>query len=178
MALACVRRADTFVARGLARPSLQFPARIDEIEELLTGNRIWKQRLVDVGTISADEALNWGFTGVMLRGSGVPWDLRRAQPYEIYPELDFEIPVGQSGDCYDRYLLRVEEMRQSTSIVVQCLNLLEPGPVRVDDKKVTPPSRNEMKGDMESLIHHFKLFSEGYSPVHAHRVPHPQCHAF
>jgi len=142
----------------------QFPARIDEIEELLTGNRIWKQRLVDVGTISAESALDWGFTGVMLRGSGVPWDLRRAQPYEIYPELEFEVPVGQSGDCYDRYLLRVEEMRVSTSIVVQCLNLLEPGPVRVDDKKVTPPSRAEMKGDMESLIHHFKLFSEGYSP--------------
>jgi len=143
----------------------QFPSRIDEIEELLTGNRIWKQRLVDVGTITAADALDWGFTGVMLRGSGVPWDLRRAQPYEIYPELDFEIPVGTSGDCYDRYLMRVEEMRQSTAIVVQCLNLLEPGPVRVDDKKVTPPSREEMKGDMESLIHHFKLFSEGYSPA-------------
>jgi len=143
----------------------QFPARVDEIEELLTGNRIWKQRLVDVGTISAKDALDWGFTGVMLRGSGVPFDLRRAQPYECYPELDFEIPVGMSGDCYDRYLMRVEEMRQSTAIVVQCLNMLEPGPVRVDDKKVTPPSRDEMKDDMESLIHHFKLFSEGYSPA-------------
>ena len=142
----------------------QFPARIDEIEELLTGSRVWKQRLVDVGVVSAEDALDMGVSGVMLRGSGVPWDLRRAQPYEIYPELDFEIPVGTSGDCYDRYLMRVEEMRQSTSIIVQCLNLLEPGPVRVDDRKVTPPSRHDMKGDMESLIHHFKLFTEGYSP--------------
>ena len=143
----------------------QFPSRIDEIEELLTGNRIWKQRLVDVGVVSAEDALSMGFSGVMLRGSGIPWDLRRAQPYEIYPELDFEIPVGTSGDCYDRYLMRIEEMRQSTNIVVQCLNLLEPGPVRVDDRKVTPPPREEMKGDMESLIHHFKYFSEGYSPA-------------
>ena len=143
----------------------QFPGRIDEIEELLTGNRIWKQRLVEVGEISADDALDYGFSGVMLRGSGVPFDLRRAQPYEIYPELDFDIPVGVKGDCYDRYLMRVEEMRQSVKIMVQCLNLLEPGPVRVDDKKVTPPSRDEMKDDMESLIHHFKLFTEGYSPA-------------
>jgi len=143
----------------------QFPARIDEIEELLTGNRIWKQRLVDVGVITAADALDLGFSGVMLRGSGVPWDLRRAQPYEIYPELDFEIPVGTRGDCYDRYLMRVEEMRQSTRLMVQCLNLLEPGPVRVDDRKVTPPPRADMKEDMESLIHHFKLFTEGYSPA-------------
>jgi len=143
----------------------QFPARVDELEELLTGNRIWKQRLVDVGTVSAKSALDWGFTGVMLRGSGVAWDLRKAQPYECYDELDFEVPVGTNGDCYDRYLMRVEEMRQSTHIIVQCLNMLEPGPVRVDDKKVTPPSRDEMKGDMESLIHHFKYFSEGFSPA-------------
>jgi len=145
--------------------AVQFPSRIDEIEELLTGNRIWKQRLVDVGVVSAEDALSMGFSGVMLRGSGVPWDLRRAQPYEIYPELDFEIPVGTTGDCYDRYLMRVEEMRQSTAIVVQCLNLLEPGPVRVDDRKVTPPPREDMKADMESLIHHFKYFSEGFSPA-------------
>jgi NADH dehydrogenase (ubiquinone) Fe-S protein 2 len=143
----------------------QFPGRVDEMEEMLTGNRIWKQRLVDIGVVTNDEALDWGFSGVMLRGSGVPWDLRKSQPYEIYRELDFDIPVGVHGDCYDRYLMRVEEMRQSTDIVVQCLNMLEPGPVRVDDKKVTPPSRDEMKGDMESLIHHFKLFSEGYSPA-------------
>ena len=142
-----------------------FPGRLDEIEELLTGNRIWKQRLVDVGVVTADEALDLGFSGVMLRGSGVPWDLRRAQPYEIYPELDFEVPVGTKGDCYDRYLMRLEEMRQSVRIVVQCLNLLEPGPYRVDDKKVTPPTREDMKEDMESLIHHFKLFTEGYSPA-------------
>jgi len=142
----------------------QFPGRLDEIEELLTGSRIWKQRLVDVGVVTADQALAYGFTGVMLRGSGVPYDLRRAQPYEIYPELDFEVPIGKHGDCYDRYLLRIEEMRQSVHIMVQCLNLLEPGPVRVDDRKVTPPPRSAMKDDMESLIHHFKLYTEGYSP--------------
>jgi len=143
----------------------QFPGRLDEIEELLTGNRIWKQRLVDVGVVTAKQALDYGFSGVMLRGSGVPFDLRRAQPYEIYPELDFEVPVGVHGDCYDRYLLRLEEMRQSVKIMVQCLNLLEPGPVRVDDRKVTPPPRQNMKEDMESLIHHFKLYSEGYAPA-------------
>mmetsp|Transcript_3971 Transcript_3971/g.12326 ORF Transcript_3971/g.12326 Transcript_3971/m.12326 type:complete len:409 (+) Transcript_3971:164-1390(+) len=142
----------------------QFPSRLDEMEELLTGSRIWKQRLVDIGTVTMDEALDWGFSGVMLRGSGVQWDLRRAQPYEIYPELDFEVPVGVNGDCYDRYLIRVEEMRQSTNIIVQCLNKLEPGLVKADDRKLTPPPRAEMKDDMESLIHHFKLYSEGYSP--------------
>jgi len=143
----------------------QFPGRIDEIEELLSGNRIWKQRLVDVGVVSAEEALDMGFSGVMLRGSGVPFDLRRAQPYEIYDELDFEVPIGDMGDCYDRYAMRVEEMRQSTAIIVQCLNMLEPGPVRVDDRKVTPPPRADMRDDMESLIHHFKLYTEGYSPA-------------
>lgn len=143
---------------------LQFPGRIDEIEELLTGSRIWKQRLVDIGTVTADQALEWGFSGVMLRGSGVPWDLRRAQPYEIYDELEFGIPIGKNGDSYDRYLCRLQEMRESTKIVVQCLNLLEPGPVRVDDRKVSPPARRAMKEDMESLIHHFKLFTEGYCP--------------
>ena len=142
----------------------QFPGRLDEIEELLTGSRIWKQRLVDVGTVTAEQALDYGFTGVMLRGSGIPYDLRRAQPYEIYPELEFDIPTGVNGDCYDRYLIRIEEMRQSVRIMVQCLNLLEPGPVRVDDRKVTPPPRSAMKDDMESLIHHFKLYTEGYSP--------------
>jgi len=142
----------------------QFPSRLDEMEELLTGSRIWKGRLVDIGTVTAQEALDWGFTGVMLRGSGVPWDLRRAQPYEIYPEVEFDVPVGTSGDCYDRYLIRVEEMRQSIRIMVQCLNLLEPGCIKADDRKLCPPSRAEMKDDMESLIHHFKLYSEGYSP--------------
>jgi len=142
----------------------QFPGRLDEIEELLTDNRIWKQRLVDIGNVSAEQALDFGFTGVMLRGSGIPYDLRRAQPYEIYDELEFDVPVGKHGDCYDRYLLRIEEMRQAVRIMVQCLNLLEPGPVRVDDRKVTPPPRSDMKADMESLIHHFKLYTEGYSP--------------
>jgi len=142
----------------------QFPGRIDEIEELLTDSRIWKQRLVDVGNVTADQALDYAFTGVMLRGSGIPYDLRRAQPYEIYDELEFDVPVGVHGDCYDRYLLRLDEMRQSVKLIVQCLNKLEPGPVRVDDRKVTPPPRADMKGDMESLIHHFKLYTEGYSP--------------
>jgi len=142
----------------------QFPARLDEVEELLTGSRIWKQRLVDIGYVSADEALDWGFTGVMLRGSGVPWDLRKSQPYEIYPELKFEIATGTKGDCFDRYLIRVEEMRQSTHMIVQCLNLLEPGLVKADDRKLSPPPRSEMKGDMESLIHHFKLYTEGVAP--------------
>jgi NADH dehydrogenase (ubiquinone) Fe-S protein 2 len=142
----------------------QFPDRLDEMEELLTGSRIWKLRLVDIGTISAADALSFGFTGVMLRGSGVNWDLRKAQPYEIYPELEFEPPIGRNGDCYDRYLLRLEEMRQSTSLIAQCLNKLEPGPIKVDDRKIAPPPRAEMKGDMESLIHHFKLYTEGVSP--------------
>jgi len=142
----------------------QFPARIDEIEEMLTGNRIWKQRLVDIGVVTADQALDFGFSGVMLRGSGIPWDLRVAQPYEIYPELEFGVPVGTAGDCYDRYICRVEEMRESVSIIVQCLNKLEPGMVRVDDRKLSPPPRAEMKEDMESLIHHFKLYTEGYAP--------------
>lgn len=142
----------------------QFPHRLDEMEELLTGSRIWKQRLVDIGYVSADQALDWGFSGVMLRGSGVPWDLRRAQPYEIYPELDFEVPVGTSGDCYDRYLIRVEEMRQSTQMIVQCLNKLEPGLIKIDDRKISPPPRQEMKDDMESLIHHFKMYTEGVCP--------------
>jgi len=119
---------------------------------------------VDIGTVTAQEALDWGFSGVMLRGSGVPWDLRRAQPYEIYEELDFGVPVGINGDSYDRYLCRLQEMRESTKIIVQCLNLLEPGPVRVDDRKISPPARRAMKEDMESLIHHFKLFTEGYTP--------------
>jgi NADH dehydrogenase (ubiquinone) Fe-S protein 2 len=142
----------------------QFPNRVDEMEEMLTGNRIWRQRLVDIGVVTHAEAMDWGFTGVMLRGSGVPWDLRKAQPYEVYDELKFEVPAGTQGDCYDRYLCRVEEMRQSTHMIVQCLNLLEPGMVRVDDRKITPPSRQQMKEDMESLIHHFKLYTEGVTP--------------
>ncbi len=142
----------------------RFPGCVDEYETLLTENRIWKQRLVGIGVVSPERAQELGFTGPMLRGSGVEWDLRRKQPYEVYDELEFDIPLGTNGDCYDRYLVRVEEMRQSTRIIKQCIDWLRknPGPVMVDDHKVAPPSREEMKDDMESLIHHFKLFTEGY----------------
>jgi NADH dehydrogenase (ubiquinone) Fe-S protein 2 len=139
----------------------QFANRLDEVEELLTDNRIWKQRLIDVGIVSAKDAMDWGFTGVLLRGSGVLWDLRKTQPYEVYDRMNFDIPVGTNGDCYDRYLVRVEEMRQSLSIVMQCLNDMPTGVVKVDDAKINPPSRAAMKQSMESLIHHFKLFTEG-----------------
>jgi NADH dehydrogenase (ubiquinone) Fe-S protein 2 len=142
--------------------STQFSNRLLEIEELLTTNRIWKQRLVDVGIVSLSDAKAWGFSGVMLRGSGLAWDLRRSQPYEIYDQLDFKIPIGTNGDCYDRYLIRVEEMRQSLEIILQCLNDLPTGSVRVDDQKIVPPSRAKMKHSMEALIHHFKLFTEGF----------------
>lgn len=142
--------------------SKQFVHRIDELEEMLTGNRIWKQRLVDVGVVSLDEALNWGFSGVMLRASGAYWDLRKTDPYDVYDRLDFKIPVGSNGDCYDRYLIRVEEMRQSLHLIQQCLNNMPTGLVKSDNKKLTPPSRALMKHSMESLIHHFKLFSEGF----------------
>ena len=143
----------------------RFPARVDEYETLLTDNRIWKQRTVNIGVVSPERALQLGFTGPMLRGSGVEWDLRKKQPYEVYADLDFDIPVGVTGDCYDRYLVRVEELRQSNRIIRQCVDWLRanPGPVMVDDHKLVPPSREEMKDDMEALIHHFKLFTEGYS---------------
>jgi NADH dehydrogenase (ubiquinone) Fe-S protein 2 len=137
-----------------------FPKRLDEIEEMLTGNRIWKQRLVDIGVVTADEALAWGFTGVMLRGSGVSWDLRKNEPYEVYERLDFDIPVGTNGDSYDRYMIRVAEMRESLRIIVQCLNNMPEGPIKVDDAKVVAPSRSDMKTSMEALIHHFKFFTE------------------
>jgi NADH dehydrogenase (ubiquinone) Fe-S protein 2 len=139
----------------------QFGTRLDEIEELLTDNRIWKQRLVDIGVVSFQDALNWGFSGVILRGSGVLWDRRKTQPYEVYEDLDFQIPVGTNGDCYDRYLIRVEEIRQSLNIINQCLSLIPEGEIKVDDKKVTPPSRLNLKNSIESLIHHFKYYSEG-----------------
>jgi NADH dehydrogenase (ubiquinone) Fe-S protein 2 len=139
----------------------QFASRIDELEELLTENRIWKQRLIDIGKLNYREALDLGVSGVMLRGSGIPWDLRKSEPYEIYEYLNFSIPTGVNGDCYDRYLVRVNEMRQSINIINQCLHNLPYGPVKIDDNKITPPSRKEMKSSMESLIHHFKLFSEG-----------------
>ncbi|MFZ5913306.1 MAG: NADH-quinone oxidoreductase subunit D [Pseudomonadota bacterium] len=139
-----------------------FPRVIDDIEGLLTDNRIFKQRNVNIGVVSLEDALAWGFTGVMLRGSGAAWDLRRAQPYECYSDLDFQIPVGKNGDCYDRYLCRVEEMRQSVKIMLQCLDKMPAGPVSVLDPKISPPKRGEMKQSMEALIHHFKLYTEGY----------------
>ena len=142
----------------------RFPGRVDEYETLLTDNRIWKQRTVDIGIVSPERALQLGFSGPMLRGSGIEWDLRKKQPYEVYDKLDFDIPVGVNGDCYDRYLVRVEEMRQSNDIVKQCVEWLRanPGPVELTDHKFVPPRREEMKEDMESLIHHFKLFTEGF----------------
>ena len=143
----------------------RFPAHIDEYETLLTDNRIWKQRTVNIGVVSPERAIELGFTGPMLRGSGIEWDIRRKEPYEIYNQLNFQIPIGLNGDCYDRYLVRVEEMRQSNLIIKQCIEWLRdnPGPVMVDDNKISPPKRSFMKHDMESLIYHFKLFSEGYS---------------
>ncbi len=142
----------------------RFPGYVDEYETLLTDNRIWKQRTVSIGVVSPERALALGFTGPMLRGSGVEWDLRKKQPYEVYDRVDFDIPVGVNGDCYDRYLVRIEEMRQSNRIIRQCIDWLRrnPGPVMIDNHKVTPPDRVAMKDDMEALIHHFKLFTEGY----------------
>jgi len=139
-----------------------FPKFVDDLESLLTTNRIWKQRTVDIGVIGPEDALAWGFSGPCLRASGVPWDLRRSQPYEMYDQVDFKVPVGRNGDCYDRYLVRVAEMRESAVIIEQCLARMKPGPVKVLDNKITPPSRGEMKRSMEALIHHFKLFTEGY----------------
>lgn len=144
--------------------SCQFLLRLSEIEELLTTNRIWKERLVDIGIVTYRQALEWGFSGVMLRGSGIAWDLRKNFPYDAYSKINFTIPVGTSGDCYDRYLLRVEEMRQSINIITQCLNTIPTGPIKSFNKKITSPSRIEMKNSMESLIHHFKFFSEGIKP--------------
>ena len=142
----------------------RFPTYVDEYETLLTDNRIWKQRLVGIGVVSPERAMAMGFTGPMLRGSGVEWDLRKKQPYEVYDLLDFDIVVGTNGDCYDRYLVRIEEMRQSNRIIKQCIEWLRnnPGPVMTDNKKIGPPSRVAMKSNMEELIHHFKLFSEGF----------------
>jgi len=143
----------------------RFPGYIDEYETLLTDNRIWKQRTVDIGIVSPERALQLGFTGPMLRGSGIEWDLRKKQPYEVYDKMDFDIPVGVTGDCYDRYLVRVAEMRESNKIIKQCVEWLKanPGSVMSDDNKVAPPSREDAKSNMEALIHHFKLFTEGYT---------------
>ena len=140
----------------------RFPKIIDDFETLLTDNRIFRQRTVDIGIVSQQDAMDWGFSGPMARGSGMAWDLRRAQPYEVYDELEFEIPIGKNGDCFDRYLVRMEEMRQSLRIVRQCIDNMPPGPVYCQNTKVTPPKRGEMKRSMEALIHHFKLYTEGY----------------
>jgi len=139
-----------------------FPKFIDDLETLLTSNRIWKQRTVDIGILSAEDALAWGFSGPCLRASGVPWDLRKSQPYDMYEQVEFKVPVARNGDCYDRYLIRVAEVRESVRIIQQCLAKMRPGPVKVQDNKITPPSREKMKRSMESLIHHFKLYTEGY----------------
>ena len=139
-----------------------FPKIIDDLENLLTDNRIFKQRNVNIGIVSKQDALDYSFSGVMLRGSGVSWDLRKSQPYECYNQLDFKIPVGKNGDCYDRYLCRIEEMRESVKIINQCLRLMPTGPIKTMDGKISPPTKEEIKNSMEALIHHFKLFTEGY----------------
>ncbi|XP_066595304.1 NADH-ubiquinone oxidoreductase 49 kDa subunit-like [Prorops nasuta] len=142
--------------------SENYPRVLSDVEEMLTDTPIWKHRLIDIGKVSADAALDLGFSGVMLRGSGIKWDLRKVEPYDAYDLVDFDIPIGMNGDCYDRYLLRLEEMRQSLKIIIQCLNQMPHGEVRIDDAKICPPSRRDMKTSMEALIHHFKLFSQGF----------------
>jgi NADH-quinone oxidoreductase subunit D len=139
-----------------------FPKVLDDIERLLNENRIFRQRTVDIGVVTADEAIDLGFTGPMLRASGVPWDLRKSQPYEIYDLMDFDVPVGRHGDCYDRYLVRMAEMRESLKIMAQCLDQMPPGPIKINDYKIVPPPRLELKRSMEALIHHFKLYTEGF----------------
>jgi len=150
------------LAEDIAKFCRGFPKIIDDIENLLTDNRIFKQRNVNIGIVSKQDALDYSFSGVMLRGSGVAWDLRKSQPYECYNEFDFKIPIGKNGDCYDRYLCRIEEMRESIKIINQCLDSMPSGPVKSTDGKITPPSKKEIKNSMEALIHHFKLFTEGY----------------
>ena len=150
------------LADEIAEWARTFPKFIDELEQLLTSNRIWKQRTVDIGIMTPEDAMAWGFTGPCIRASGVPWDLRKSQPYDMYDQVDFDIPVARNGDCYDRYLVRMAEMRQSTCIVQQCLEKMQPGDVKIQDRKFTAPRRQEMKRSMEALIHHFKLYTEGY----------------
>ncbi|MEM7617289.1 MAG: NADH-quinone oxidoreductase subunit D, partial [Pseudomonadota bacterium] len=140
----------------------EFPAKLDDVDELLTNNRIFRQRLVDIGIVSKEDAIAWSFSGAMLRGSGVKWDLRKNQPYDVYSELDFDIVVGKNGDCFDRYLIRMEEMRQSLKIIKQCVANMPGGPVKTADPKISPPKRSDMKESMEALINHFKLYTEGY----------------
>jgi len=142
---------------------VKFPKALADVETLLNDNRIWKQRLVGIGVVSQKQAMDWGFSGPMLRGSGIAWDLRKSNPYDVYSEMEFEIPVGKDGDCYDRYLVRVEEMYQSLRIVQQCIDKMTAGPIKTSDRKVAPPARAEMKESMEALIHHFKLYTEGYN---------------
>uniref|UniRef100_A0A2K5KFC7 NADH dehydrogenase [ubiquinone] iron-sulfur protein 2, mitochondrial n=1 Tax=Colobus angolensis palliatus TaxID=336983 RepID=A0A2K5KFC7_COLAP len=142
--------------------SKNFSLWLDELEEMLTNNRIWRNQTIDIGVVTAEAALNYGFSGVMLRGSGIQWDLWTTQPFNVYNQVDFDVPVGSRGDCYDRCLCQVEEMRQSLRIIAQCLNKMPPGEIKVDDAKVSPPKRAEMKTSMESLIHHFRLYTEGY----------------
>lgn len=141
----------------------QFSLRLDEMEEMLTSNRIWKERLVNIGVVSCKKAIEWGFSGVMLRGSGIPWDLRKSNPYEVYNELNFVIPTGASGDCYDRYLIRMQEMRESINIIYQCMNLLPEGVIKSINNKAVAPSRSEIKSSMEAIIHHFKFYTEGFT---------------
>lgn len=140
----------------------QYASRIDEVEECISGNRIWKDRSVNIGKVTAQEALDWSFSGVLLRSTGIPWDIRKVAPYDAYGEVEFDVPVGTNGDNYDRYMMRVEEMRQSLRIIHQCLNQMPQGPFKTDDLKISPPSRTHMKENMEALIHHFKLYSEGF----------------
>ena len=154
---------DDKLLEDISKFFIDFPKKIADVETLLDENRIFKQRLVDIGKVSKEEALDWGFSGPMLRASGIAWDLRKSQPYEIYDELDFQIPIGKNGDCYDRYLVRMEEMRESIKIINQCIQKMPKGEIHTGDKKIAPPSRKDMKGSMEALIHHFKLFTEGYS---------------
>uniref|UniRef100_A0A109RUH2 NADH dehydrogenase [ubiquinone] iron-sulfur protein 2 n=1 Tax=Euphorbia marginata TaxID=28955 RepID=A0A109RUH2_EUPMA len=151
------------LCRDIDSSTQQFASRIDELEEMSTGNRIWKQRLVDIGTVTAQQAKDWGFSGVMLRGPGVCWDLRKAAPYDVHDQLDPDVPVGTRGDRYDRYCIRIEEMRQSVRLIVQCPNKMPSGMIKADDRKLCPPSRFRMKLSMESSIHHFELYTEGFS---------------
>ena len=150
------------LAERIADWAEKFPKIIDDVEGLLSENRIFKQRTVDIGIVSKEEALDWGFTGPNLRASGLAWDLRKSDPYDGYDEIDFDIPIGKHGDCYDRYIVRIAEMRESLRIINQCLEKMPSGPVKVQDRKVNPPPRGDMKGSMEALIHHFKLYTEGY----------------
>lgn len=150
------------MADDIAAWTERFPKFLTDLENLLTNNRIFKQRTVDIGVVTKEQALDWGFTGPMLRASNVPWDLRKAQPYDVYDKMDFDVAIGLTGDCYARYLVRIEEMRQSLRIMQQCLRDMPAGPIKVDDHKIAPPKRSDMKQSMEALIHHFKLYTEGY----------------